>query len=166
MNWHRCGWPAHALLTAALLIFVTSTPVSAQQESQCTWDRCALRVQRNFFGARLVRGIDGEKVMGLGLFPRALPFLAERSDSAAVHYDAFRSRQSSGTVMALLAVAAFIAGGVAYEHGNEGTGTGIMLGSLTLGVVGGAVLASGQNHLSQAVWWYNRSFAEPEQPPN
>jgi hypothetical protein len=154
MDWHR-------LLRTIIVVAILSSPLVAQDDSTCTWDRCALRVHRNFFGARLVRGIDGEKVAGLGVFPGALPLLAERSDSAAIHYDAFRSKQTGGSAALFVGLAAFLVGNVVAYNDSESAGGAIAVGGLAVSLIGGAVVISGQNELQKAIWWYNRTFVPP-----
>jgi hypothetical protein len=167
MTTHRLHAPAYLLLGVLTASATLARPTLAQEDSACTWDRCALRVQhRTFGGPRLVRGSDGVKVAGLGWFPPALPFLAQRSDSAAVHYDAFRARHTAGNVLVLVAMGAFIAGYAIARDGNDGAGAAVLIGGLTVGLVGVAVTASGQNELSRAVWWYNRSLVVAGLPPN
>jgi hypothetical protein len=159
MTTDRLRRAAYLLLGALTASTTLARPTLAQQDSACTWDRCALRVQHRLFGGpRLVRGINGVKVAGLGWFPPALPFLAQGSDSAAVHYSAFRARHTSGTVLLLVALGAFFAGSAIAADGDDGTGAAVIIGGFTVGLVGAAVTASGQNELSRAVWWYNRSL--------
>jgi hypothetical protein len=152
------------LLAVSILLVAPTVPVAAQPDSACTWDRCALRIHQGFFGARLVRGLAGEKVAGLGAFPSALPLLAERSDSAAIRYDAFRSKQTGGSVLALLGAAVGVAGLAVLYNDQEGTGTGLMIGGLALTAAGAIVASLGRNDLYRAVWWYNRTFATDHPP--
>jgi hypothetical protein len=163
---HRLQSPGCVLVAVLSLAATLTGPALAQQDSACTWDRCALRVHRNFLGARLVRGIHEEKVAGIAWFPRPLPFLAERSDSAATHYNTFRSRQRNGTAVLLVGLAAVVASSAIVAGGDDGAGLAVGVGGFTLMLAGGALVASGQNHLSRAVWWYNRSFAEDVPPPD
>jgi hypothetical protein len=164
MTQSRAVWFAGAF-TAALA--VGATPASravAQQDTACTWDRCALRLQQGLLGPRLVRGLEGTKVVGVGLFPPRLPLFGQRSDSAGVHYLAFRSRQSGASTLLLVALGAMVAGNVIAADGHEDTGLGFVVAGFVLSLAGAGLGASAQNELSRAVWWYNRSLAMPDPP--
>jgi hypothetical protein len=161
----------HASVYLLLGVLTASAPLPrtafAQEDSTCTWDRCALRVQYRPFGTpRLVRGRDDVKVAGLGWFPRALPLLAQRSDSAAVHYNAFRARHTSGTLLFLVGLGALFAGSALVADGNEGAGAAVFIGGFAVGLVGVTITASAQDELSRAVWWYNRTLVAAGSPPH
>ncbi len=144
-----------------LALTLGSTPysvVGAQSRSTCTWDTCALRVHSAFLGGRLVRGVEDEKVAGVGWFAPTLALFEERSDTAATYYRSFRSKQNSGMALSLIALGAITAGVIAAGAGEEGLGVGLTLGGLAFGALGGIRMSSGQNDLHRAVWWYNRTL--------
>ena len=146
---------AVAVLALALLLFVPRLSM-AQEGTPCTWDNCALRMQ----GRHLVRGIEGEEVAKIGSFPPDIsPFFEERSQKAVTEYQSFRAKQTSGSALLLVGVAAIIAGGFANHQGEHGLGLGLAIGGLVTELVGGLRIDSGRKDLSRAVWWYNRTLA-------
>jgi hypothetical protein len=141
----------------ASILAVMGTPLAAQVAPQCTYDRCALMVKEGWLGRRLVQGSDETHVAQLAFFPRPLPLFAERSDSAAIRYDAFRRKQISSTSAMLLGVVAFAGAAIAAGDSDAAT-TGLLLlglGSWTFGIVRSV---SASNDLARAVWLYNRGF--------
>jgi hypothetical protein len=152
---HR-RWSVVALVV--VLLTMSSGRIAAQGDSTCTWDRCALRLHGTFFGVKLVRGANDEKVTRFGWSPPALPFLAERSDSAARHYASYRSKQRKSALMSLLGTGAIVVGAIIANDNDNAIGPGLFLGGLTLTIGGGVVALSAHNELSRAIWWYNRTL--------
>ena len=159
---------ATALPVLFLALVTVSAPerATAQADSACTWDRCALREHRTFFGSRLVQGSDDEKVAGIGWFAPALPFLAERSDSAASYYAAFRGKQNRGTGMLLAGFGALVVGAFVAAENDNAVGPVLLISGFTLSFAGIFSVVSGQNDLSRAVWWYNRTLPRGDLPSN
>lgn len=117
MGTHGCRSPT---LPAGLLIgSLSSTPLPAQTDSACTWDTCALRLHRSLFGWRIVRGLEGEKVAGLGWFVGDLPLLAERSDTAATLFRSYRGKQNSGTVISLISMVVTAVGVIVWSTTDD-----------------------------------------------
>jgi hypothetical protein len=164
MQDHTPVWRQRAVRAAFILLASLTVQAAAQPDSSCTWDRCALRLHRGFLGARLVRGLGGEQVAGLGLFPSAVPLFAERSDSAAIRYDAFRSKQTVGSGLVIAGLAALFAGAAVLSADHAEVGGALALAGFGLSLGGGIVASAGQNDLARAVWWYNRTFANEEPP--
>ncbi|HEX9727405.1 MAG TPA: hypothetical protein VGA37_02735 [Gemmatimonadales bacterium] len=154
----RGGCSVSALVISVLLVLTVSAEARSQQDSTATWDTGALRVHRSIFSARLVRGVNGEKVARLGMFAPKLSLFAEMSDSAGRHYSAYRSRQNTGTIAQLVGLGVLVLGAVAASKSQDATGPALVTGGLTLGAVGMVYAATGYNELSQAVWWYNRGL--------
>lgn len=150
------------LLVLMLGLAAAARPGRGQADG-CTYDRCALRVHRGFWGPRLVRGLEGDKVAGLGLLAPRLTLFAERSDSAARYYELFRKSNNQGAALMLAGALVFV--GVTVSAGPrwdqpvttaQGVGLAVGLGLL---VAGGIRILPAHNRLSKAVWWYNRTLA-------
>jgi hypothetical protein len=132
---------------------------AAAQERPCTWDTCSLRIQAPTLTTptRLVRGIDNEEVVKLGLLePAVAPWVA-LSDSAVAYarvYDVQFDRGSlislAGTIIAI--GAPIIMDGTMQKIAFTGVGIGFS-------VVGGIITNRANEALSKAVWWYNRELA-------
>ncbi len=129
------------------------------QETECTYDACALRMRYRFMGARLVQGVEEKPVGSVGLFAGSMPLLADRSDSAGIYYRAFHSANKSSSWLLLGGVAAFATGFVvAVSDGEHAVVTVSFVAGLGL-LTGGLVRSSqAQERLSKAVWWYNRAL--------
>lgn len=153
------------ILTLALIAF--AKPSTAQVEG-CSYDTCALRLHRGFWGPRIVRGMTGEKVAGYSLFAPRLSLFAERSDSAARYYELFRKSNNQGNGLALAGTIVFMA--FAFSNGldwNQPVTTAQGVG-MTVGaglVLAGAIrLHPSYNRLWKAIWWYNRTLAGSSGP--
>lgn len=146
------------VLVAALGI----APVaSASPQDACTYDTCALRVS----GRKVLQGIDGERVAGtsfLGFAPR-IELFAERSDSAGGWYERFRSAtNTSSSLFMIAAIPATIisVAAIADPHGQPSEALAIgLLATLTVSLTAGLIVGlPAPDHLSRAVWWYNRTL--------
>jgi hypothetical protein len=146
------------LVAAAVALF--AQPASAQQAARaCPWDECALRIKAPTLTtpAMLVRGMDAEEVVRLGLLEPAIAPFVQLSDSAVAHarvYDVLFDRGSivslSGTVIAIAAPILFR--GTMQKIAWTGVGIG-------LSVYGGYLTNRANDELEQAIWWYNRELA-------
>lgn len=151
-----------ALAVLILGLAVATRPGTAQ-EDPCTYDTCALRLHRGFLSARIVRGMEGEKVAGLGMFAPRLTLFAERSDSAARYYELFRRSTNQGNGLVLAGTAVFLV--FAFSNGFDwnqqvttAQGVGMTVGA-GLMLAGSIRILPSYNRLSKAIWWYNRTFA-------
>ena len=148
-------------LQLALLVAVLGSQELPAQ-SEYTYDECALRMQyRAFGGVRVVQGQSAEKVGGFNFFGFApvLPMLAEGPDSVIVNYEAFRSVNNSGAVLQAVGAAAIIAGVVVLTIDHEsGWSAGLVLGGMIPLWWGTTRRVQGRDHLSRAIWWYNRGL--------
>lgn len=147
-----------------MLVLLATIPhrTSAQVPQECTYDQCALRIHHSPAGAALVRGVDQVVVNGLGLWAGDLSrvFAGDpRSQSLA---DRYRVRHNAGTVLSVAGGIMFF-GGLLASDGNISidldTKSLVTLGGLALTVVGTRVSVSGDDHLSRAIWEYNRGLA-------
>ena len=135
---------------------------AAAQAGDCTWDRCALRVQYRFLGNRIVQGIDARPVAPLGFLPARIDVLAGSADSARFHYEAYRVHQTRASILAVASFAAAIGTLVAIQHESyswSGPSLGLLALSAGISIGSGVSAQLGANQLQQAMWHYNRSLA-------
>ncbi len=150
--------PRCAGVALVLLMLAVCPPVATAQAGQdCTYASCALRIRHSLFSTQLVQGQAERRVASLGLFPPEVPLFAERSDTSARHYAAFRRRHTTGALLALAGSVA-LAAGVFVDDSD--VGLILVAGGGLLGITGGIQATRAQDRLSQAIWWYNRTLAE------
>jgi hypothetical protein len=142
---------------AVILMAAGAAPLAAQQQ-RCTYDRCALRVQAPTLTtpAALVRGVQSEEIVRLGLLEPAIAPWVTLSDSAVAHarvYDLLYDRGSminiAGTVVAI--AAPVLLRGTMQKIAFTGVGVGMT-------VYGGMLVNQANDALHRAVWWYNREL--------
>ena len=97
-----------SFLAAALAATFGASPARGQAPD-CTYDRCALRLQPNVFSRSLVQGVPPTPVARLGLFAPRIDLLAAAGDSARSHYTAFRTHYNRRAALTLVAIATFTA---------------------------------------------------------
>ena len=138
---------------------IGSDAVAAQDTVDCAYSACALRVHQSILGRSLVRGLEEEKVAGLGMFVGGLDEAFAGGPIAQEHAARYRGRHNTGSVLQLLGGAAFF---VAVFSGDgsggfydDGWAVGLVAGSL-VGLTGALVSVSGEDHLHRAIWEYNR----------
>ena len=146
--------------TGIAMILLLGAHRGHAQAPDCTYDRCALRLHAGLFRGQLVQGRNAERVAGLGLFPPHIGLLAQASDSAQGHYRSFRSAQTTGASLGLVGAVAMTIGLliVADQGRSAEAGSVLFFSGAALTFGGGLVLRGATNHLSQAVWWYNRGI--------
>ena len=145
-------------LTALVALLSDATATTAQD--RCTYTSCALRLQSGFFKQSLVQGATGENLANVLFLAPALCIFAERSDSAAFYYGAFRRARNQSFWLSLsgglLVVTAILIEEIDRAQSELTWSVGIPgLALLFTGVVRG--VGSG-NKLSKAVWWYNSTL--------
>lgn len=149
------------------LCIALALPPAARAQEACTFDRCALRIQSRFFsGERIVQGVTARRVARLGLFAPHIEPLATAGDSARRHYVAFRhSHNRAGAFLLIGAVAStaaafIILGDDNFPNNTPSTSAWVLAGGgLVFSFAGAINLMSGRDHLSQSIWFYNRSLA-------
>ena len=148
------------LISLATAVVVGST-LAAAQDSTCTYDRCALRLQHRLWSLRLVAGANDTPVARLGMFaPRIAP-LSGAGDSVRSHYEAFRSSQNRASAFALVGIVTIFASGVVYganRYQNDGVALGLAVAALPFAIVGAVNELKARDHLAQAIWLYNRAL--------
>jgi hypothetical protein len=150
-----------ATVGVAVLLALLSDAAETAAQNQCTYESCALRLQTGFFKQSLVRGTTGEDLANVVFLAPELSIFAERSDSAAFYYSAFRKARNQSFWLSL--------------SGGLLVGTALLIEEIdrtqseltwSIGIPGLVLLAIGVfrgarsgNKLSKAVWWYNSTLA-------
>ncbi|HJR63610.1 MAG TPA: hypothetical protein VJ803_07890 [Gemmatimonadaceae bacterium] len=153
-------------LVVAVALFVTSAPsglAGQRAEDACSYDTCALRVERRFWGSDLVRGAAGERMSGLGFFGADLTGLVQRSDSAVHYARLYRRDQRVSTVLAVvggLATVIALAKADPFDADSDPGGAewAVLVGGLGVVLASGHYQSSASRALSRAIWWYNRDL--------
>lgn len=152
------------LWVGVLVASLTGSPAPGAlvaQDTACTYDACALRIKRPFFGTRLVQGRQGETVASIVFLAPRLTDMMERSDSALHYYELFRTRHNRALWMGLVGSVLYLGGFVVFEANPdaEPVALGLTIGGGAAMIASLIVGASARDPLSRAIWWYNRSFA-------
>jgi hypothetical protein len=151
---------ARLALPLPVLLFAASPSwICAQVPETCAYDACALRIHYSPAGAALVRGVDQVVVNGLGLWASDMGRVFAGNRLSQDLADGYRMRHNAGTVLSVAGGIMFF-GGLLASDGNISidldTKSLVTLGGLALTVVGTRVSVSGDDHLSRAIWEYNR----------
>ncbi|MBM4185286.1 MAG: hypothetical protein FJ207_13880 [Gemmatimonadetes bacterium] len=153
---------AYLAFPLAAVFAASGRDVGAQASPACTYDTCALRVAYSPAGAALVRGTDQVVVNGLGLWSGDMRRAFEGNRLSQDLANGYRVRHNAGTVLSVAGGILFF-GGLLASDGNISidldTNSLVTLGGLALTVVGTRVSVSGDDHLSRAIWEYNRTLA-------
>ena len=132
------------------------------QDSSCTWDRCALRVQSSLFSMKVVRGRAAEPVAKLGGFaPRIQPLADSRDTAIQRYYVQFRAAATRATALSLGGFALGVGALVAYEapnHGGRGVYGWLLGASALTSIIQFAEQRRANDRLESAIWWYNRGL--------
>lgn len=151
-----------ACLVALLSACIVATPATAQTaaSASCTYDTCALRLERT----RILRGAGGAEVGRLRTWggPR-LASLVVSSDSAQAYARVFDANYNSGSWILLGALV--LAAPIVVDYFDDGarslsTGwtVGLAVPSIILSIWGGGRHNRAYDALSRAVWWHNRDL--------
>lgn len=158
---------ARIVVAGCLALMTPSASPHAQTPppAQCTYDSCGLRLEPGFFGAKIVRGIQGETAAKVGLFNSKIERIVQGSDSATRFVRSFRAQHTTAATLGIIAGAVALVSVFQWEPWDDGTGNGDndlatagVIASSALGLVGAAVEVSAQRALSRAIWWYNRDL--------
>jgi len=144
----------------ALVIAARTIPAQTPADSQCTYQACALRIERSFFNPiRVVSGASGDVIKG-GASGQRLEAMLVGSDSATSYLRKYARANKRSTVLGLLGVGAYAFGFFHSDHYRH-TSTGDAIAVVAGAVLVTASIPSGfaaQRHLSRAIWWYNESL--------
>jgi hypothetical protein len=161
-----------ALLFGVVLAFsaVSAGGAQAQTDSaarvgpqRCSYDVCGLRLERGWFGRRIVRSVSGVSV--------PFGFVGEQLVVAVDGVPAARQEALMGRRNNIKSTIAGLVGGLAFAFAlnqvtsgdilewNEGQVIGGLLVGTAGAVVSGAQAIYADRHYSKAVWLYNRELA-------
>jgi hypothetical protein len=127
------------------------------------YDSLALRLHYGYFKAKLVAGKNGTETLKISSKETAELF-RQRSPEAVTFYEKYRSTQRKAGRFGWLTLGFSIGAIVAYSqdtHSGDNLGTGLLLGSLASLMTASAISTHAQDYLSQAVWTYNATLADP-----
>ena len=128
------------------------------QAPDCTSDGCALRIR----SGRILQGQSGASLAKLGFFPARVAVLAEGNDSTRSHYQIYRARQRTGSILGVVGVVVGLVGSaILNDDSDDDFGVGLLVGAFGFTMGGSLYSRSAVNHMADAVWWYNRDFARP-----
>lgn len=147
--------------TVALLVAtVLPAQVANAQASDCTYDRCALRLQVGPFSDRIVQGTSATLVSRLGPFAPRIDLLARAGDSARTYYEDFRTSQNRGGVLNLVAFVASAVAGFVWDYRRPPQdAVWVLLGvGAGFNIAGTINIRKSRDHLHKAIWFYNRSL--------
>ncbi|MDZ7629900.1 MAG: hypothetical protein U5K74_00735 [Gemmatimonadaceae bacterium] len=158
-----------ALVVAALLLSMrlgaqgpTVTAARTTLEG-CTYDACALRLDRSFFGGRkVVVGLDGQR-LPMGAIGGGLVTQVARVPGAADEARAGRGNALKAAIGGVIGTIASVVALNQFDRGNSGSSNdGVAFGALGVGVVAsitaGVQAQYAERHFSRAVWLYNREL--------
>lgn len=138
---------------------------SAQDPQACTYDACALRVidGGGYFALPIVvQGIEGYGISNARRSD-ALEDLFAVNDAASAHYRRFRTQDRYADWFGWVGTGLILSGFVVDLAGNGGLfSKSFLLYGGGLAVTWGVALPAerrASTHLSNAIWWYNRSLA-------
>ena len=130
----------------------------------CTYERCALRIEGNFFGGRSIRtGLEGvaERVgmLGGGLVRNVGYVPGALMEAEAGRRNAVKAA-IAGVIASIALTTAFTS---PYASTFENNGAGRAWGGLLVGgaaiIVGGVQTIHADRHFSRSVWLFNRELA-------
>jgi len=155
------------LLTAVLPDFVaaqapTMAPVGGAL-AQCTYDRCALRLDRKLFGGETIRvGLDGDEVR-LGFSGGVVTDLVAAVPDAVREAEQGMRKRTRGNIAvligSLIVTAAFSSLGTD-AAGEFNLGRALLLGAggSAVTIYGGVQATRASQAFSRAIWQYNRAI--------
>ncbi len=129
----------------------------------CTYETCAIRLDRGFFsGRKVIVGLDGQE-LGLGALGGGLVSVVDRVPAAASEArmgrrNAIKSAVAGalGSIGVLVALRRY--GDRDLVLGNEGAAVGVLTLGLAGAITAGVQGMYAERHYSRAVWLYNREL--------
>jgi hypothetical protein len=162
-------------LVATILVLsavIVSLPVQAQGPTvagaraavgPCTYEKCAVRLDRAFFsGRKVIVGLDGPQ-LGFGAFGSGLVSAVDAVPAAASEARLGRRNAIKSAVAGVIGSIVVVVALRRYgERDLVIRNEGIKLGTLALGLTGamtaGVQARYAERHYSRAVWLYNREL--------
>jgi len=122
------------------------------------YEDCALRVQYRLFRTEIVRGMESNRVARIGLGTPPLDEILSRSRRATVSFEGYREDHRRSSWLTVLGGIEIMAGLVARAQDKEDWAVALSISGVLI-EVGARIFNSRANeHLSEAVWWYNESL--------
>lgn len=146
-------------LSLLVLLLLAAPPLRAQapDTTACTYNTCALRVEPSFWGAGIVRGVEGERVARIGFLgtrPRLSQVVAG-SEPAVEQARIYERQVPRGTLLLLAGTALLLVPDLTESRLSDEAQIVSTFGGVGLTLWGSATLADAQRALSRALWWYN-----------
>lgn len=139
---------------------VTQGQARTQGAFDCeAFDDCALRIRHRLIRTEIVQGTESIEVARIGLRNPPLQDLFARSDRAAVSFDEFRKDHRRASWLTVLGGIEIIGALVARAQDNEDWANALSISGIVIEVAGMIFRTRADEHLSDAIWWYNRSLA-------
>ena len=152
----RCMQLLFGVVLGAALFGVAQPMIG--QAPDCTYDGCALRIR----SGRILQGRSGASLARLGMIPARVAVLAEGNDSTRAHYQIYRARQRTGSILGVVGVVVGLVGSaILNDDSDDDFGIGLLVGGFGFTMGGSLYSRSAVNHMSDAAWWYNRDFTLP-----
>ena len=150
-------WPASvmsALLVGAIILASPSSVLA--QDTQCTYETCALRLKRKFLtSGQVVRGVEEEHVASIWFLAPKISPLLERTDSAGHYYESFRKLHNRGTWVGLTGVVMMVTGIIIAGGDDDALAIGVAFSGLIPFTWGLIDNQRARDRLGRAIWWYN-----------
>lgn len=141
-----------------VLLLLGALPLRAQvPDTACNYATCALRVEPSFWGAGIVRGVEGERVARIGFLgtrPRLSQVVAG-SELAVEQARIYERKMPRGALLLLSGTALLLVPELTESQLSDEARLVSTLGGAGLTLWGSFTLADAQRALSRALWWYN-----------
>lgn len=138
---------------------------SADTAARCSYDECALRLERRTWSTWLVQGIGGAPVARLGYRAPRLPLFAAAGDSARAHWDAYLVAHAGAAPAGRIFAVAALGSSALYlssrSESAQGTAGSLGIVAYAVGHMSMGTLAEERRELERAIWHYNLRFATP-----
>ncbi len=148
-------------LVATGTILALGTSAAQAGAGGCTYVRCFLALQHH--PPRLVQGAAATPVADFGFFAPRIDLLTSNSDSARMHYEAFRANYNRKAAFELVTIATGIvslAVLASNPRANAGTAFAMFAVGAPIGVASLVYAGKAQRQLEQSIAIYNRSLAD------
>ncbi len=130
----------------------------ATSDSGCSYDGCAIRVQRRMGSDQLAQGVSE---MPVGALDSQLQRFAAAGDSARAHYETFQALSRSERRVKRVFFGALLGAGLLYVASDKkiarDASQGLLLVAYGVGHLSLYGSATAERELDQAIWFYNRT---------
>lgn len=149
------------MVVSIALLSVSTGVVSAQtvDAPACTYETCAVRPILGFWGEKLVRGPEAERVLAISFTGgNAVDFLS-RVEAAAAPARGFKTKRMRSFVLGIVSGVALgqLSNNLETNYtidSSDYAWLGVALGSA---IYGSVEMARSRNDLSRAIWEFNRA---------